>query len=285
LYRGFSGSDVETKVAYPVLCEICPLILRAKTMVLMKDVRGHMALVNQQGALPLHPTLLVLECGNGDQPLLIAFGAGSWLRQAETLIIHLQQHVVVVLKLADKFTETSEHDSTVSLRSHSVITLTGLSELYRLLVRHPLSTPAMVKEAQKRCADILKMIANITEKMLKEDWRQVASFVRVRISVHPPLFTSVTFRRAGLRIDKRALQDNRGGPMGFAPSESSTKMTLTSAGGFVGAPSPVPSKTFLENLEDLNDQAKRLAEGDEKMVGTSFEVIPKLFRTRVAEGS
>ena len=112
-------------------------------------------------------------------------GADSWLRQTEILIIRLQQHVVIVLKLADKFAETSEHDSTVSLRSHSVITLTGLSELYGLLVRHPLSTPAVAKEAQRRCGDILKMIANITEKMLKEDWRQMANFVRVRLGVHP----------------------------------------------------------------------------------------------------
>ena len=62
-------------------------------------------------------------------------------------------------------------------------------------------------------------------------------------------------------------------------------MTLTSAGGFAGTPSPVPSRAFLENLENFNDQAKRLTEGDEKLVGTSFEVIPKLFRTRFGEGS
>jgi len=61
--------------------------------------------------------------------------------------------------------------------------------------------------------------------------------------------------------------------------------TLTSAGGFAGTPSPVPSRAFLENLENFNDQAKRLTEGDEKLVGTSFEVIPKLFRTGFAEGS
>ena len=58
---------------------------------------------------------------------------------------------------------------------------------------------------------------------------------------------------------------------------------LTPAGGFAGTPSPVPSRTFLENLENLNDQAKRLTEGDEKLEGTSFEVIPKLFRARFSE--
>ena len=158
----------------------------------MKDVRGHMALVNQQGALPPLQTPR-LRVWIGVQSLLIAFGAGSWLHQTETLIIRLQQHIVIVLKLADKFAETSEHDSTVSLRSHSVITLTGLSELYRLIVRHPLSTPAVVKEAQRRCADILQMIANITEKMLKEDWRQMANFVRVRLGVHSsvPIFIAL----------------------------------------------------------------------------------------------
>jgi len=62
-------------------------------------------------------------------------------------------------------------------------------------------------------------------------------------------------------------------------------MALTPAGGFAGTPSPVPSRAFLENLENFNDQAKRLAEGDEKLVGTSFEAVPKLFRTRSAEGS
>jgi len=162
-------------------------------MVLMKDVRGHMALANQQGGLPLHFALL--ECGMVF--ILIAFGAGSWLHQTETLIIRLQQHIVIVLKLADKFAETSEHDSTVSLRSHSVITLTGLSELYRLLIRHPLSTPAVVKEAQRRCADILKMIANITEKMLKEDWRQMANFVRVRLCVHQFVATFIALGGGG----------------------------------------------------------------------------------------
>lgn len=138
--------------------------------------------------------LLVLECGNGIQSLLTAFGAGSWLQQTEILIIRLQKHIVIVLKLADKFAETSEHDSTVSLRSHSVITLTGLSELYRLLVRHPLSTPAVAKEAQRRCSDILKMIANITEKMLKEDWRQMANFVRVRLGIHPSIPAFIALR-------------------------------------------------------------------------------------------
>ena len=73
------------------------------------------------------------------------------------------------------------------------------------------------------------------------------------------------------------LQDNHGDPiMGFA---------LTSAGGFVGTPSPAPSKAFLENLENFNDQAKRLTEGDDKLIGTSVEVLPKLFRTRFVEGS
>ena len=62
-------------------------------------------------------------------------------------------------------------------------------------------------------------------------------------------------------------------------------MTLTSAGGFAGTPLPVPSRTFLENLENFNDQARRFTEGDEKLVGISFEVIPKLFRTKFAEGS
>jgi len=35
------------------------------------------------------------------------------------------------------------------------------------------------------------MIANITEKMLKEDWKQVADFVRVRLSFR--IVTSATF--------------------------------------------------------------------------------------------
>ena len=82
---------------------------------------------------------------------------------------------------------------------------------------------------------------------------------------------------ASLRTDELTLQDNHGNPiMGFA---------LTSAGGFAETSSSVPSRAFLENLENFNDQAKRLTEGDEKLVGTSFEVIPKLFRTRFAEGS
>ena len=62
-------------------------------------------------------------------------------------------------------------------------------------------------------------------------------------------------------------------------------MTLTSTGGFAGTPLPVPSRTFLENLENFNDQAKRFTEGDERLVGVSFEAIPKLFRTKLTEGS
>jgi len=42
----------------------------------------------------------------------------------------------------------------------------------------------------------------------------------------------------------------------FVPSESSMMTTLTSAGGFAGAPLPVPSRTFLRNLEKLNNQVK-----------------------------
>jgi hypothetical protein len=121
-------------------------------------------------------------------PRSTVYGAGSWLPQTETLTIRLQQHLLIVLKLTDKFAETGEHDSTVSLRSHSIITLTGLSELYRLLVRHPLSAPAVAKEAQRRCGDISKMIANITERMLKEDWKQTADLVQVRFGFPTTLF-------------------------------------------------------------------------------------------------
>jgi hypothetical protein len=141
-----------------VLCEICPLILRAKTMILMKDVRRHVALVNQQGALSLYFPFLSSGHGKWNDVPSLSTAFRSWLlvTQTEFLIIRLQQHLVVVLKLADKFAETSEHDSIVSLRSHSIITLTGLSELYRLLVRHPLSTPAVAKEAQTRCSGYLE---------------------------------------------------------------------------------------------------------------------------------
>ena len=62
-------------------------------------------------------------------------------------------------------------------------------------------------------------------------------------------------------------------------------MTLTSAGGFPGSPLPVPSRTFLRNLENLNDQAKRFTEEDENLAGISFEVIPKLFGTRPGRGA
>jgi len=62
-------------------------------------------------------------------------------------------------------------------------------------------------------------------------------------------------------------------------------MTLTSAGGFAGTPLPVPSRMFLQNLESLNDQAKRFTEEDENLAGISFEVIPKLFRTKHTDGN
>ena len=60
-------------------------------------------------------------------------------------------------------------------------------------------------------------------------------------------------------------------------------MTLTSAGGLAGTSLLLPSKTFLENLEDLNNQARRSAE-DEKLAGMPLEIIPKLFKTKVVEG-
>lgn len=101
----------------------------------MKDIRRHVVLVNQQGALShcfVLPSLRHGKCYS------TAFGAGSWLCQTEVLIISLQQHLVIVLKLVNKFIEMSEHDSALSLCSHSIITLTRLSELYRFLVRYPL---------------------------------------------------------------------------------------------------------------------------------------------------
>ena len=60
--------------------------------------------------------------------------------------------------------------------------------------------------------------------------------------------------------------------------------TLTSIGGFVGTPILVPSRTFLQNLENLSDQAKRSMEEGGKLAGVSFGVIPKLFWTKPAEG-
>lgn len=63
-------------------------------------------------------------------------------------------------------------------------------------------------------------------------------------------------------------------------------MTLTSAGGFARAHLPVPSRTFLQNLENLSAQAKRFARGgDEKLAGISFEIILKLSKTKFVEGS
>ena len=61
-------------------------------------------------------------------------------------------------------------------------------------------------------------------------------------------------------------------------------MTLTSAGGLAGTPLLLPSERFLQNLENLNDQVKRSMGEDEKLVGMSLEIIPKLFKTEVAEG-
>jgi hypothetical protein len=69
-----------------------------------------------------------------------------------------------------------------------------------------------------------------------------------------------------------------------ASSESSMMMTLTSAGGLTGTSLLLPSKRFLQNLENLNDQIKRSTEEDKKRAGTPLEIIPKLFGTKVVEG-
>ena len=61
-------------------------------------------------------------------------------------------------------------------------------------------------------------------------------------------------------------------------------MTLTSVGGLAGTSLLLPSERFLQNLENLNGQAKRSIGEDAKLVGMSLEIIPKLFKTEAAEG-
>lgn len=102
-------------IACPVLFELCPLMVRARTMLLIRKSRKLIA----QYASERTPTL-------------------AWLTQCSEICTELGERVQSVARLVTKFAAANDHDSCVSLRMCSLVCLSNLGELYHILSHHPL---------------------------------------------------------------------------------------------------------------------------------------------------
>jgi len=121
-----------TQIACPVLFEVCPLMVRVRTMLLIRKSRK---LIVQYASerkctfICVSPRLSGVRVGT---PTL------AWLTQCSEICTELGDHVQSMARLITKFTAANDHDSCVSLRTCSVVCLSNLAELYHILSHHPL---------------------------------------------------------------------------------------------------------------------------------------------------
>jgi len=157
-------------VACPVLFEVCPLMVRVRTMLLVRKSRKLIA----QYASERTPTL-------------------AWLTQCSDICSELGERVQSVLKLVGKFTAANDHDGCVSLRMCSVICLSNLAELYHILWHHPLWK--LPKVAVMRCEEAMYLLSDVTKELMSDDdmrrlpsyagcsWVRAATFLRREVAM------------------------------------------------------------------------------------------------------
>jgi len=129
-------------IACPVLFEVCPLMVRVRTMLLIRKSRKLIAQYMSERT----PTL-------------------AWLTQCSEVCTELGERVQTVARLITKFSAANDNDSCVSLRMCSLVCLSNLGELYQILSHHPLwKLPAVAQKQHEltmyRMSDISKELAN-----------------------------------------------------------------------------------------------------------------------------
>ncbi|KAF9792681.1 hypothetical protein BJ322DRAFT_1152374 [Thelephora terrestris] len=139
-------------VACPVLFEVCPLMVRVRTMLLIRKSRKLIA----QYSSERNPTL-------------------AWLTQCSEVCTELGERVQLLAKLITKFAAANDHDSCVSLRMCSLVSLSNLGELYHILSHHPLWK--LPRVSLKQCEQTMYRLSDIsTELMNGNDMRHLPPY-------------------------------------------------------------------------------------------------------------
>ena len=149
------------QVACPVLFEVCPLMVRVRTMLLIRKSRKLIAQhLSERKRTSMRTFLsLIASLPHIGTPRL------AWLTQCSEICTELGERVQLLAKLITRFAAANDHDSCVSLRLCSLVCLSNLGELYHILSHHPLwnlQTVAMKQheQAMYRLSEISKELTN-----------------------------------------------------------------------------------------------------------------------------
>lgn len=107
----------------------------------------------------------------------------SWLSDCRAFISSITTHSRDITTQLTEFSALGDHDSCVSLRYSSIITLTTLAEIYNLLAKHPLAAKGRESEFRVKCEDVLRGVVNMTEGLGGDDFNFLDPFLGVSASI------------------------------------------------------------------------------------------------------
>lgn len=144
---------LELPAAYPSLWETCPLILRTRTFLWLKDVK---------------------KCLEG--PHTSAMGVNPMTR-AE-LVVQGSECLQHIITLAKKYSDTGDRDRCMILRSNALLTITGLLELHRSVFQEGvITTKEELLESKQKCGELLARLANTARQTLEEDGQRIKDLI------------------------------------------------------------------------------------------------------------
>lgn len=167
------------QIACPVLFEVCPLMVRVHTMLLIRKSRKLIAQHASERGYSFARVFFNLFIAYVGTPTL------AWLTQCSETCAELRERVQSVTKLNTKFAAADDHDSCVSLRMCSLVCLSNLGELYHILSHHPLwKLPAAT---QRQNEQTMYLLAEISKELMNDnDMRHLPPYAGV--SAYNPHF-------------------------------------------------------------------------------------------------
>ena len=116
-----------------------------------------------------------------EQPLsrpVIAVQLGPFTRKK--LVARGSECLQRMLDLAKKYSGIGDRDRCMILRSNSLLTITGLLELYRSTLKGSVvTTTEDLPESSRKCEELLILLANTSRQMLEDDGQRIRSFIMV----------------------------------------------------------------------------------------------------------
>jgi len=141
----------ELPVAYPVLFEISPIIIRVRSILFVKDANALLSSYKQQGAL-----------------------VQLWIARCDSLLHSLTSHIANLCSIMSRFAEMGDHDCCLSVRYSIIICFTAKAELCRFLARIQSSTPT---DYDQQCEDSLRCIVEMTQGLKSSDFHFLDHFL------------------------------------------------------------------------------------------------------------